>query len=184
MAAALRVQSATHRNPLLRIATCNGWWNGNFARPWTGIGDAEKNRMWENVGYLESLYTAYRRDEHSVPPEWRHYFAEQGNGEGGEALADESSRNGFNVRFASLDADYQPPTERHSRHAFHSTAPGRRSGPDRGAPDDVHCADLRSPPRRWPGSRPIFAAGQRGDRTARANVDGNLRITANPTRGN
>src|SRR6185437_3967688 len=40
--------------------------------------------MLENLPYLESLYENFRRDEKSVPAEWREFFSESkpGNGSG------------------------------------------------------------------------------------------------------
>jgi 2-oxoglutarate dehydrogenase E1 component len=62
--------------------------------------------MLENLPYLESLYENFRRDENSVPPEWREIFKEgkRGNGNGnGSAEISSPSHLQPAARSANLD---------------------------------------------------------------------------------
>src|SRR5690348_5163094 len=62
--------------------------------------------MLENLPYLESLYENFRRDENSVPSEWREFFKDgnRGNGNGnGSAELSSPSRLQPAARSANLD---------------------------------------------------------------------------------
>src|SRR5690242_3632213 len=65
--------------------------------------------MLENLPYLESLYENFRRDENSVPSEWREFFRQgksgngSANGGNGQAEISSPSRLQPAARSANLD---------------------------------------------------------------------------------